>query len=266
MFETNGTVVRGLTSSSGTFRRNTAADADFFFAQYDSATNTYADANGRTRSNGEVTELPSLPLQSAADLPDTDGDGLADKVEFVLGTAPNSRDSDGDGISDLAEVQQGILDNVSQGAGIVASADTPGTAVDVRAFDDLVAVADSDAGVTVFNVFNGMNPTAVAQVNTPGNASAVALAGRYLAVADGTEGLAIVDLIDPPAAHIASQRSLGASALAVEALGGTAFVGLENGELAEVDLASGGVLGQQTFGAAVHDVRGVGDDLYVLTA
>ncbi len=266
VFQTGGTAVRGLTNSSGTFRRNAAAAADYFFAQYHPASNSYGEVTGRTGANGSVSELPSVPLESAAGLTDTDRDGLADAVEYVLGTDPNDPDSDDDGISDLAEVQQGILDNTSTGVGIIASADTPGTAVDVRAFNDLVAVADSDAGVSVFNVFNGMNPTIVAQVDTPGTASAVALADQFLAVADGSQGLAIIDLTDPPSAQIIHQVMLGANVISVEALGGTAYAGLENGELPVIDLESGALLDQLSFGAAIHDIRGSGDFLYVLTA
>lgn len=39
-----------------------------------------------------------------AELPDTDGDGLADEVEEQLGTDPDSADTDGDGIMDGLEL------------------------------------------------------------------------------------------------------------------------------------------------------------------
>lgn len=38
------------------------------------------------------------------DAPDTDGDGLVDPYEFILGTDPNNPDTDGDGISDGIEI------------------------------------------------------------------------------------------------------------------------------------------------------------------
>ncbi|MGK0187339.1 MAG: hypothetical protein ACI9R3_003126 [Verrucomicrobiales bacterium] len=266
--EINGVAQRGSTDASGTFRRNAAADSDYFFAQWDPAANSYGAAQGRTGANGAVTNLPSLPLNDASGLTDTDGDGLADVVEFVLGTDPNNKDSDNDGVNDFAEGSQGTnpLDNVPNGAGLIASADTPGTATDIAAFDDLIAVADGDAGVTIFNVFNGMNPTIVAQVETSGNATAVALSARYAAIADDSQGLAIVDLVDPPAARVTQQVMLGASTISVEIVGGTCFVGLTSGDLVAVDLESGAILEAASFGASVHDIRGVGDALYVLTA
>ena len=61
------------------------------------------------------------------------------------------------------------LDGLSVQTGIIASADTAGSAIDVCAVNDVVILGDSDAGVSVFNAFNGMNPLAVAQVNTPGS-------------------------------------------------------------------------------------------------
>ena len=39
--------------------------------------------------------------------------------------------------------------------GVIAAADTPGTAVDICAFNNFAVVADSEAGVCVFDVRNG---------------------------------------------------------------------------------------------------------------
>ncbi|MEI6835982.1 MAG: hypothetical protein WCK59_04055 [Candidatus Falkowbacteria bacterium] len=56
----------------------------------------------------EVTNVPSVPLGTTTppiSLVDTDGDGLADQEEAVLGTDPNLKDTDGDGLSDYEEVK-----------------------------------------------------------------------------------------------------------------------------------------------------------------
>jgi hypothetical protein len=55
----------------------------------------------------------SLPVSAA----DTDGDGLLDEEEMLLGTDPNSRDSDVDAIDDYTEVW-------AEGGGVSAPADT----------------------------------------------------------------------------------------------------------------------------------------------
>lgn len=50
----------------------------------------------------------------AADGPDTDGDGIPDSAEKVLGTDPNNADTDGDGQNDLADQNPTMADNPIQ--------------------------------------------------------------------------------------------------------------------------------------------------------
>ncbi len=220
-----------------------------------------------TGASGTQSVLPHLLLRDpfAGDL---DQDGLASEAETILGTRPDLADSDGDGISDGAEVDQGTnpLDGKAVQTGLISSADTPGTAADICAINDMAAVADSQAGISVFNVFNGMNPTIVAQVDTPGNAQAVSCAGSSIAVADGIAGLAIIDITDPPAARIRSQISLPGNAVAVATAGGIAYVGLDTGIIVSVDLNSGSVIQDVRGLAAVHDLAIAGDFLFAITA
>src|SRR5205823_1183203 len=46
------------------------------------------------------------PLDASDDSGDTDGDGLPDTLETLVGTDPTNPDSDGDGLPDGAEVVQ----------------------------------------------------------------------------------------------------------------------------------------------------------------
>jgi hypothetical protein len=149
--------------------------------------------------------------------------------------------------------------------GIIAATDTPGTAVDVCAINDLAVVANREAGVSVLNVA-GQNPIRIAEVDTPGTALRVACFGNLIAVADGPAGLAIVDITDPPAARIIHQVNLGSPAQAVTAAGGLAYAGLANGELVTVDLASGFVLSRRQLGASVQDLAFSGDHLLAVTS
>jgi len=201
------------------------------------------------------------------DSTDTDGDGLPDLGELVMGTDQTKPDTDGDGIRDGAEVQAGQdpLTGLTVRTGVIAASDTPGNAVDVCTLNDLAVVANDSDGITVFNISEGLNPSRLAQLDTPGSARSVACAGSLVAVADGSAGLAIIDISVPASALIRHQLNLGSSANAVAAAGGIGYVGLANGQIVSVDLASGTVLeriqaGQESF----QDLTVAGDVLYAL--
>lgn len=219
-----------------------------------------------TPASGQRIALPPVTLLLSR-YSDPDGDGLPDDAEFVMGTDPANRDSDGDGVADGAEVQQGNnpLDGLPARTGIIAAAETPGNAVDVCAFNDIVGIADSETGVTVFNVFNGMNPVIIAQIDTPGNARRVACADPFIAVADGPSGLVVVDFRQPPAPGILHRVPLGSPVGAVAAAGGLAYAGTDGGRFAVVDLATGTLLEDLQIDGAVHDVGLDGDFVFVLT-
>ncbi|MEO8429176.1 MAG: Ig-like domain-containing protein, partial [Verrucomicrobiota bacterium] len=248
----------------------------------------------RTKNFGIITpnlspnarfRLPRFTLFPLADdEPDFDRDGLPDLVETVFGTDPETADSDGDGIFDGVEIDQGTnpLDGQPVRTGIVGTAKTPGAAVDVAAGNDLLAVAQGTSGVSVFNIFNGMNPVLIAHVDTPGTAQAVAMSGNLVAVADGDQGLAVIDASDPAQARIARQVRLDGNAQGVAVAGKVAYVGLSTrsdekpGVLVAVDLVSGAILDQVSFPAGVfngdrigadhfHDVAVSGEEVYVLT-
>ncbi|MEM7246083.1 MAG: Ig-like domain-containing protein [Acidobacteriota bacterium] len=204
--------------------------------------------------------------------PDTDMDGLADEAETVAGTQPDDPDSDDDGVLDGAELAAGSnpLDGVVNRTGIIATRPTTGETVDVCARDDLSVTAEGTAGLSVFNVFNGMAPTLVARLDTPGDARRVACGGdRRVAVADGPTGLLVVDLSDPAAPTIAHQRGFGTSAQAVVVGAGVAHVGLADGRVVSVDLLTGAVVDSLTLSGPVQDLKmhshAGGDDILVLT-
>jgi hypothetical protein len=219
-----------------------------------------------TPNSGASITLPAITLRPPRTT-DSDNDGLPDEAEWIMGTDARNPDTDNDGIRDGAEVQQGLdpLSNLAVRTGILASADTPGKAVDVCALNDITVVADSNAGITLFSIVNGLNPTRIAQVDTPGNASSVAFSGNLIAVGDETAGLAIVDASDPPAARIIYQINLGSSVRAVAASSGIAYAGLASGQIVSVDMASGTVLERLQVPAAIQDLAIGGDALYALT-
>ena len=226
-----------------------------------------------TPNSGENLELPPFYVYENLGY-DLDGDGLGALGEEIMGTDPAKADSDGDGMLDGAEVQAGgnPLSGVIVKTGIIGSADTPGTAVDVCVNGDVAAVADKEMGVALFNVFAGLNPQIVAQVDTPGSADAVACDGDLVAVADGPAGLAVLDISDPSTTAITHQVGFdGAAAWSVAVANGIAYVGLADGRVARVDMDSGTVvqtiqlLPSSPSSSEIQDLILLGDFLHAIT-
>ncbi|HTD67917.1 MAG TPA: Ig-like domain-containing protein, partial [Candidatus Limnocylindria bacterium] len=261
-------VQRGIAGDNGVAFKNLILAPNTHYREFilQASTLDLGNSDFTTPNSGANITLPAIQLHVPSTA-DSDADGLPDDAEWIMGTDPRNADSDADGILDGAEVQQGTdpLSNVPVRTGIVASADTPGRAVDVCAINDIAIVADSAAGIAVFNVANGLNPTRIAQVDTPGNAVAVACSGNLVVVGDDTAGLSIVDITDPPAARIVHQINLGGAVRAVTAAGGIAYAGLSSGHIVSIDMASGLVLERVTVGGAIEDVMVGGDFLYALT-
>ncbi|MDJ0837690.1 MAG: Ig-like domain-containing protein [Acidobacteriota bacterium] len=218
----------------------------------------------RTGPSGSAFTIPKVAL-GLPTRPDTDGDTLSDDIEFVLGTDPGNTDTDGDGIDDGAAIDLGLEPAASR-TGIIGTADTRGTTIDIHAHNDVVIAADSEEGIVVFNVFNRMEPLVIARVDTPGRASAVAGSGNLAAVADGDHGLAVIDITDPPAAAIVRQvgfQRLGSHVQAVAAAGDLAFTGSVDGWLSSVALSSGEILQQRHMGGRIEDIALEAGKLYV---
>jgi hypothetical protein len=265
----NGRIIeRGVAGRDGIVHVNLMLRAYGLFRSYvlNAATLTVGFTDF---ANGEPGTAPMLPTVHLFpdNSPDADGDGLGQLAELIMGTDPNKADTDGDGLTDGAEVKQG--GNPTSGrattTGIIGTAPTVGTAVDVVALNNLAVTANEGAGINLFEVSSGLTPNRIAVVNTPGNAQRVALTGSYVAVADDSAGLAIVDISDPPAARVVRQVSFGASALSVTTAGPIAFVGLGTGEVAVVDLDSGTILGRRPVGGAIWDLAFGGDHLFAVS-
>jgi hypothetical protein len=243
---------RGVTGRNGEGHELLIMAPDTRYRQwvFHPATGRIGTADWISAGAGRNFLLPAVIMRRDHS-PDRDGDGLRDQAEMILGTNPDKADTDGDGVSDGAEIRNGTspLDGLPVSTGVLAAADTPGNAVDVAAHSGYAAVADSDAGVALFNIETGFTPTLIAQVDTPGVARGVALVTRpnardalRVVVADGPAGLAVVDLELPANARITQQVNLGGTVNAVAALGGVGFAGTDRGTIAAVDLATGNVL------------------------
>lgn len=261
-------IQRGVAGDNGIAHHNLILAPNTHYRQFilQAGTLFVGSSDFTTPDSGASITLPAIQLHSSR-MVDSDGDGLADDAEFIMGTDAADPDSDDDGIQDGSEVQQGTdpLSNRAVRTGIIGSADTPGKAVDICALNDLAVVADSQAGIEVFDVASAFNPTRIAQLAIPGSARAVACSGNLVAVAADSAGLVVVDISDPPAARILHQVTLEGAAQAVVTSAGIAYVGLTSGRVVAVEMRSGTILDQLNLGASVHDV-GIGQDtLYALT-
>ncbi len=208
---------------------------------------------GPAGSRFALTPILTRPVDRA---PDTDGDGLSDLAEGIVGTRPDQPDSDGDGITDGAEVQADTnpLDNLPSITGVIGTLPLPGTAKDVCLDGNRALVALGSAGLAVADVSRVDAPTIIAQVDTPGDARSAACDRTFVAVADGSAGLAIVDISDPPGAFIANQLNRLGETTCVVAADGVAYVGTAAGEVIAVHLATGTVGSRLNLGAAIHDL------------
>lgn len=268
--ETTGLVTRGRLEPSGNLPLVAIRpDSIFRLSLYDPGLGLFGRISFLSAESGRPTRVPTaLMLPTGAEDADADADGLSDQVEDVIGTHPNQKDSDQDGIADGAEVRQGTdpTDGLAVRTGVIASGDTPGEAVDVAAANGFAAVADSAAGVALFDVQNGFSPTLIAQLDTAGNAQAVALAGQRVAVADGSGGLVIVDVSERANPTVERVVPLGGVTRCVATAGATAYVGMDDGWIAVVDLLDGSVMERFRLPslADVQDVLVFGNDLYAL--
>lgn len=269
--------IRGVTGPFGQYSLFVPRDGTLLHVSfYDSRTKEFGliRPNPSPNARYRLPRFDLFPLD--ADAPDFDHDGLPDLVEDVYGTDPTNADSDGDGIADGAEVDQGTdpLDGKPVRTGIVGTAPTPGSAVDVAADNGLLAVAEGTNGVSLFSLANPMSPLLAAQIDTAGTAQAVALSGNLLAVADGTNGLVLIDVSDPPNAYITRQIYVGGNALGVAIAGDFAYVAVSNpgvsgrlSALVRVDLTTGIVwdLLSVAGSTGLQDIAVAGDQIYLLT-
>lgn len=224
-----------------------------------------------TPAAGQSFRFPSTTFRdpSAAE-PDTDGDGIPDIAESIVGTDPAKPDTDGDGLRDGAEVQQGTnpLDETPGSVGRLAQANVEGEALDVDALDSRVAVAAGSQGVSVFNLGLGLTPTLAARVDTAGFARRVALAPGFAVAADGSAGLAIINLAGLTAFSTPRQVTLGElaeTAISVATAGEFAMVGTAEGSVFVVQLDNGALLQREVLGGPVQDLRVSGDLLLAVT-
>ncbi|MBL9135568.1 MAG: Ig-like domain-containing protein [Verrucomicrobiales bacterium] len=224
------------------------------------------------------TRIPGAVMVLPPAVPDTDGDGLSDVAEAILGTDSSTIDTDGDGVSDGAEIANGTVptDGQAVAMGTVATRDTEGRAVDIDTANDFAVVADSQSGLAVFNVANPLAPVLVDRWSqTSRRFESVAMAGmRVVAVPGQTTATGarvyVFDMESDGKLSPPRTVDIGGVPSVVAALGryGYAPAGTRQAPtLAVVDLDAGMVLRQVPLatGAAASNLAIDGDILWAIT-
>ena len=257
-------ILRGTTNFRGEFDISLPFDSAYRVFLYHPATDTYGLIRGFITERRPRVSLRTIFLDNFAGN-DADDDGLINLVEHILGTDPAEEDTDNDGEQDGVEVHSGSdpLDGLAIATGITASVNMPGRAVDLTAFDGLVAVANQSAGVTLLNAFEGSPPTIISRIQTPGTAISVSYNGSYLAVACDQAGVAIVDVGDPARPRQLHNVDYPIDVHVVATRWNTVFAGAGNHLLA-IDATTGAILDDFDLGVPIHDVVVGRDVLYLL--
>ena len=148
-------------------------------------------------------------LSSYVPTRDSDGDGLPDEAEEIVGTNPRLFSTSGGGLSDGAKVAAGLdpLSGAGFPTGVIANLPLQGIAKAVEiegstnsAGGQTACVATGNYGLAIVNASQFSKPTIVSQLSLPGGDATDVSVDPNLniaAVADNAGGLVLVDVADP---------------------------------------------------------------------
>ncbi|MBX3744750.1 MAG: Ig-like domain-containing protein [Verrucomicrobiae bacterium] len=263
----NGFAQRGRLGPNGEFNSLILVAEAIYLVQYaDPHSLETAVTVFRAARAGNFTTIPRA-IFSPEDSADSDGDGLPDDLEDVLGTNPANPDTDGDGIPDGVEVRNGTdpLDGLPMATGVLASVDTPGTAMDLGIGNQLAVVADQSQGIAVIDISNPLSPLHLAQVPFERSVQLVAVSGPTALVGLPTQ-VAVVDLSAPASPRVTHRFDTFFTVTAVGVRGVYGYAGLQNGWVRKYDLRTGAMLWEWTGdGRPVDQVTATRGMIFVLT-
>ncbi|MCB1526942.1 MAG: VCBS domain-containing protein, partial [Hyphomicrobiaceae bacterium] len=176
---------------------------------------------------------------------DTDGDGLSDDAEEIIGTKIDSADTDGDGVSDYAEIKAGSnpLDGLPVATGVMAAAALQGQVRAIAAENDIggtgstAFVATDTYGLAVVDIMSPFKPVVEAELDLPGTAVDVAIdVSLGIAAVAASTGLHLIDVTNTTAPRLLTTVDIAATQ--VEIIDGVAYVN-SGGNLKSVDLTTG---------------------------
>ncbi len=271
---TSGTfVTRGQTTASGALNLPMIGLSESYsLLIYDPLRNAVSEgvapAPGVLNGAQSVLPDPTLRIPGINDLSgDTDGDGLTDLAEDVIGTRRDAKDTDGDGASDFAEVQQGgnPLSGIAFPVGPVSALPLAGFTKSIDLADTTAYLAQGRAGMAVVDLDDPLKPILVSQFALPGDSYDIAYsttartAGLVASASDEqiAQGelsqIHFVDLVDPARPRLI--RNALIRARFIEEHSGIFYVAVEN-EIRMYDAASGLEIGGFSVKTALGLVSG----------
>jgi len=244
----SGFVIRGSTNVADRLLGNTILGANTSYRLHvlELIRLRRASADFVTPGDGSFITAPTVILERQL-FPDSDGDGLDDPAEFIVGTAVNNRDTDGDGISDLAELRQGLnpFDDRGFPTGVISTLPLFGEAAElviegsITEPEQLTAyVATGSYGLALVDVSRFDNPIVLGQLDLPGDAADIAVDPvlEIAAVAANGGGLHLVDVSDPMLPVLI--QTLEQDAHLVEAVDGVVYAAVDD-DLKSFELQTG---------------------------
>lgn len=254
-----GFVRRGRTSPNGQLDNLiTGLDMPYLLTYLDPLTLEVGTTYFRSGAAGARYTLP-LGLLTRLDDPDSDQDGLNDRLEVIVGARSNSPDTDSNGATDLVEVQQGQnpLDGLALPQALVANlplgGSTTGASREVVALGlhvdgPLVYVANGKRGLAVVDAADPLQPLWLGELDLPGESFDVTYSPTHrgaglVALPEQAPGgepglLHFVDVTNPTAPVLKQTYSLPVKAIDHE--NGRFFVALGQFALKEVRIYDAG--------------------------
>ncbi len=235
-----------------------APDEYYLVSYYDPELSRAGAAIFRSANNGVETFIPSAILHAGliAVAGDSDGDGLSDMEEHIVGTSADLADTDGDGISDRLELvaNSNPLDGQPAAVGAVATVPTLGRARAISVDGDLALVrSGSTEGVSWFDVRQPDHPLRIGNQAFPtAQRPLVALTHRWGVFASaGGRIFTILDLSSPAGQIGLREVRVKIIPVTLAASGDYAWVG--SGSLFLVDLKTGAVVSSRSYSGGAID-------------
>jgi sugar lactone lactonase YvrE len=269
VYESSRGVVRGYVAD-GQVGAFLGASLDGTVRVLEPRTLRVGEANFRSAPSGGQGGAPVLMRSSRA--PDSDGDGLPDDAEFIVGTRADRIDTDGDGLSDRRELELGLDPTGGRGLpnGVIAGVDLLGEAKEavlapspVDATRTLALVATGAYGLEIVDTTQLLSPTIIGRLNLPGDVGDVAYDPvlRLAVATGGSQDLYVVDVADPTNPVLRSTVTLPFySATRVEVRDGIAYVAAD-ANIVVVDIAAATVVSSAPASDILQDLALDGEQL-----
>jgi hypothetical protein len=248
------------------------ANTPYRVLAYDAGTNRVAQFYGVTSPSGQPTQTPVLEFMPTVGMLDSDGDGLVDLAEEIIGTRSDLPDSDADGVDDTAEVQAGgdPLDGRLLPVGSVSSLSLPGPARDITIVGAatgpstvMAYIATGPHGLVIVDVTNPRTPRETGAIDLPGTAVSVAVEESLAiaAVALDSGGLALVNVADTSAPSLL--RTIPGVTQGVVVRDGIVYAAMGS-EIRSYDLATGDFIQSVGNSSRIVSIARDGNFIYAL--